>query len=52
MGVITHYISYKGGVNNMQISIVVNDRLERIKAFRSLHNQAEKRAFKFIKQNS
>lgn len=48
MSIITHYINYKGGVNNMQICVVVNDRLERIKAFRSLKNQAEKRALKFI----
>lgn len=48
LGIIHSNINHKGGINNLQVSVIVNDRLERIKAFTG--KTAKKRAELYLKK--
>jgi len=47
MQVCTHYENYQGGINNLQISRVVNGYVTE-KVFKSLANAAHSKAEKYI----
>jgi hypothetical protein len=49
MQVYTHYENYQGGINNLQISSVINGYVTE-KVFKSLTNSAHSKAEKYINE--
>lgn len=48
MEILISYDNFKGGINNLQIAYVVNERLQIIKSFTSLKRTVMNKAIKFI----